>query len=130
MRFITSLVLISALALVPAIARAQQQLPPGVEAEAFKRLASGIPLGSRIKLQTRDGRRLTATLMAINDDDIVVKRESRVPEPAVSLAFSELTRLQLDKRDGFSMGKAIGIGLAAGVGAILTLFAIAVSLND
>jgi hypothetical protein len=48
----------------------------------------------------------------------------------VSVPFAELTRLQLDEKSGFSVAKALGIGLAAGVGAILTLFAIAVSIDD
>jgi hypothetical protein len=81
-------------------------------------------------VQTRSGARLTATLLTVDDDGIVVKRESRIPEPAVSVAFTELTRLQRDDRSGFTVAKAIGIGLAAGVGAILTMFAIAVSIDD
>ena len=130
MQVLTSLVLAAALLVTPALARAQQTLAPAAEAAAFKQLAANIPLGSRIKVQARDGRRLTATLMAVNDDAIVVKRESRIPEPAVSISYDDLARLQLEKKSGFSMGKAIGIGLAAGVGAILTLFAIAVSIDD
>jgi hypothetical protein len=73
---------------------------------------------------------MTATLVAVNEDAIVVKRESRVPEPAVSIPLAQLTRLQLDEKSGFSVGKALGVGLAAGVGAILTMFAIAVSIDD
>jgi hypothetical protein len=125
----TSLVLTALLIALPAFARAQQALPPDAEAAAFKQLAAGMPLGSRVKLQARDGRRFTATLMAVNDDAIIVKRESRVPEPAVTVPYARLTRLQLEQRNGFSVGKALGVGLAAGVGAILTLFAIAVSID-
>ena len=126
---ISSLVVL-ALLLAPSLARAQQPLSVEAEANAFRQLAAGIPLGARVKVQARDGRRLTATLMAVTDEAIVVKRESRIPEPAVSIAFADLTRLQLDKPSGFSMGKAVGIGLAAGVGAILTLFAIAMTIDD
>ena len=94
-------------------------------------MAAAIPLGSRVKLQIREGRRMTATLMSVSDEAIVVKRESRLPEPAVTIRFDELARLQRDERNGgFTIAKAIGVGLAAGVGAILTLFAIAVSLDD
>ena len=130
MRAITSLIVIVAILGAPAATRAAQPLPQEAEAAAFKQLAAGIPLGSRIKVQSRDGRRLTATLMSITDEAIVVKRESRVPEAAVSIPFTELTRLHLEEKSGFSVAKAIGIGLAAGVGAILTLFAIAVSIDD
>ena len=130
MKRMTSIIVTVTLLLTPLMARAQQTLPPEQEAAAFQQLAAGIPLGSRIKLETRDGRRMNATLMAVNEADVVVKRESRIPEPAVRIAYADLTRLQLRSTNGFSVGKAIGVGLAAGVGAILTLFAIAVSIND
>ena len=73
---------------------------------------------------------MTATLMAITDEAVVVKRDSRVPEPAVEVPFADIARLQRQERGGITVGKAIGIGLAAGAGAILTLFAIAVSVSD
>ena len=130
MKSTTSLLLVIALLLTPSVARAQQTLSADAETAVYKQLAAGIPLGARIKVQTRDGRRMTATLMSVTDEAVVVKRESRVPEPAVSIPFGELTRLHREEKSGFSMGKALGIGLAAGVGAILTLFAIAVSMND
>lgn len=130
MKTITSIVLIAALLLANGHAYAQHPLSARDEAAAFKELAANIPLGSRVTVESRDGRRLTATLMAVNEEGIVVKRESRVPEAAVSIPFAQLTRLRRDAKSGFSIGKAIGIGLAAGVGAILTMFAIAVSISD
>lgn len=130
MKALTSLVLVAAVLCAPSLARAQQTVPASAEAAAFKQLAASLPLGARVQVQARNGRRLTATLMAVDAVAIVVKRESRIPEPAISIPYAELTRLKLEEKSGFSMGKAIGIGLAAGVGAILTLFAIAVSLND
>jgi hypothetical protein len=68
--------------------------------------------------------------MAVTDEAIVVKRDARVPEPAVTIRFEELARLERSERGGFSVAKAIGVGLAAGAGAILTMFAIAMSLDD
>lgn len=130
MRATTSLIVVAALALRPSIVLGQQPLSGEAEAAAFRQLAATIPLGTRVSVRTTDGRRLTATLMAVDDRQIVVKRESRVPEPAVAIAFANLTRLQRHEPGGFSVGKALGIGLAAGAGAILTLFAIAVSIDD
>ena len=77
----------------------------------------------------QSGRRLTATLLAVDADAILVKRDARVPEPAVTIAFSELAQLQRDQKSGFGLAKAIGIGVAAGAGAILTMFAIALALD-
>ena len=109
---------------------AGQPLTANAEAAAFQQLAASIPLGSRVHVQTRAGLRLTATLMHVTSDAIVIKRESRIPEPAISVPFAELTRLRRHETSGFSVAKAVGVGLAAGVGAILTMFAIAVSIDD
>ena len=114
----------------PVLAMAQQDLNSADQAAAYAALATGIPLGARIKLQARGGRRLTATLMSVSATAIVVQRDARVPEPPMTVAFTELVRLQRDERQGFTIAKAIGVGLAAGVGAILTIFAIAVSIGD
>ena len=130
MRDITIVVVIAALVFATPAAAAQDALARDAETAAFQQLAGGIPPGSRVKVRTTDGRRLTATLMAVDDRHIVVKRLSRVPEPAVAIAFADLAELRREERSGFSIGKAIGIGLAAGVGAILTLFAIAVTIDD
>ena len=121
--------LVSTLVASPALA-AQKEISRATETAAFKQLAAAIPLGSRVKVQTSTGKRMTATLMAVTDEALIVQRESRLPEPAVTIAFADLVRLQRDVKGGLSLGKAIGIGLAAGVGAILTLFAIAVSIDD
>ena len=130
MRAITIVIVIAAIVLAPPVVSAQDALTRDAEMAAFQQLANGIPPGSRVKVRTTDGRRLTATFMAADDRHIVVKRHSRVPEPAIAIEFADLAELRREERTGFSIGKAIGIGLAAGVGAILTLFAIAVSIDD
>ena len=129
MKILTSAFLIAFLGVQPAVA-SQKNITPALEAAAFKQMAAAIPVGSRVKLQTTSGRRMTATLMAVDDDGVIVKRASRLPEAAVTIAFSELARLERDQKSGFSLGKAIGVGLAAGAGAILTLFFIAMSIGD
>jgi len=130
MRIISSLTVVVTLVLAVPLAHAQNALGRDAEISAFRQLAAGIPAGSRIKVRTTDGRRLTATLLAVEAERVVVKRLSRVPEPAVAVAFADLAELRREERAGFSVGKAIGIGLAAGVGAILTLFVIAMSIDD
>lgn len=129
MRVLTPFLVIAALLLAPSPALSQP-LQGGAEAWAFKQLAAGIPLGTRIAVRTTQGRRLDATLLAVEADRIVVKRRSRVPEPAMGIPYEDLAALDRREPGGFSVGKAIGIGLAAGVGAILTMFAVAVSMND
>jgi hypothetical protein len=128
MRALTTLVVMFVLVAGPVAA--QKEIPPVDQVRALRSLAGGIPLGSRIKLQVREGRRMTATLMQVTDEAIVVQRVTRVPEAPVTVRFDELLALQREDKGGFTVGKAVGIGLAAGAGAILTLFAIMFSLDD
>jgi hypothetical protein len=130
MRGIMSLVVAIALAAPPAVFATQHNTSPALEAAAFRQMASGIPVGSRVRVETTGGRRLTATLMQVTDEAIVVKRESRVPEPALTIGFDELSSLKRHEPRGPGLAKAVGIGLAAGAGAILTLFAIVASVAD
>ena len=129
MRAVTTFVMMFVLGAGPILAAAQNEMAPSAQVAALKAMAGAIPLGSRVKLQVRQGRRLTATLMQVTDDAIVVQRVSRVPEPPVTVQFDALVALQREEKGGFSIGKAVGIGLAAGVGAILTVFAITFSLD-
>lgn len=124
------LVLTAALVLQPPLAAAQAVLTAEAQVAAFRQLAGAIPPGTRVNLRTREGRRLSATLLAVESDRLVVQRNARVPEPAMAIAFTDLTKLERAPSGGFSAAKALTIGLAAGVGAILTLFAIAVAVGD
>lgn len=130
MRKLIAFALTALVGVSPAAAAAQRPATSAEEVKAVQEMAAALRPGSRVKVHTKDGRRITATLMSTTDDAIVVKRESRVPEPAVTIRFDELARLQRDERSGMSLAKAIGIGVATGAGAILTLFAIAMSIDD
>lgn len=130
MRTIVTLIVLAVLASHPLPVAAQAPLPADAESAAFRQLAEGIPLGTRVIVRTRDGHRLNATLVAVEPGRIVVQRNGRVPEPALGIRFEDVARLERAASGGFSVGKAIGIGLAAGAGAVLTLFAIALSISD
>jgi hypothetical protein len=100
------------------------------EAQALKQMAAAIPLGSRVKLHTNNGKRLNGTLMSVSDDAVIIKKRTRLPEPAVTVAFTELSSLELQTGEGMSAGKVVGIGLAAGAGAIITLIAFFAAIDD
>ena len=130
MRQLIAVVVAMTIASAPAAVAAQQSATPAIEAAAFQHMAAGIPPGTRVRVQTTAGKRLTATLMNVTDETIVVKRESRVPEPAIAIRFDELSSLKRQEPRGIGLGKALGIGLAAGGGAMLTLFLIILSIED
>jgi hypothetical protein len=99
------------------------------EAAAWRTVAATIPLGSKVKIQTANGDRFNATLMSVGSDSVMVKKNARRPEPAQSIAFADLARLERDHGGNTNVGKAIAVGLAAGAGVILGLFAIALQLD-
>jgi hypothetical protein len=139
MRAMLLCALVSAMALGPIDAWAlprgdaratQKTVATEIEARALREMAAAIPLGSRVKAQTSEGRRVNGTLMSVTADAVIIKKQTRLPEPAVTIPFAELARLELQVNEGMSIGKALGIGLAAGAGAILTLFAFVAAIDD
>jgi hypothetical protein len=99
------------------------------EATAWRQVAEAIPLGSKVRVQTTDGRRLTGTLMRVDDTGVLVKKTTRLPEPAATVAYADLSRLERDHGNGVNIGKAIAIGLASGAGVIVGLILFAMQLD-
>lgn len=100
------------------------------EAAAWRDVAAAIPLGSKVKLHVTDGRRLTGTLMRVDGNALMLKRNTRRPEPAITFAFSEIEKLERDQPGGGTqIAKAIGVGLAAGAGVFFSLVLIAMQLD-
>jgi hypothetical protein len=130
MRRTLLITIVALLAAGPADVWAQKDVAAAVEAKALREMAAAIPPGSRVKLQTTSGKRISGTLMSASATEIVVKKQTRLPEPAVAIPIDELSRLERDDKRGMHLGKVIGIGLAAGAGAILSLVALAFALGD
>ena len=95
------------------------------DAAAWRKVADAIPLGSKVKVQRIDGTRVTGTLMRADDTGVTVKKNTRFPEPAVVVSYDLIANLERDHGGGMSWGKAIGLGLAGGASAILTILVIA-----
>lgn len=113
-----------------AVWAAQKTVTTDVEAKALGEMVAAIPVGSRVKAHTNHGKEINGTLMSVTTDAVIIKKKTRLSEPAVTVPFVELARVELQTGEGMSIGKAIGIGLAAGAGAILTLFAFVAALDD
>jgi hypothetical protein len=99
------------------------------EAAAWRQVADAIPLGSKVKVQLVDGKRISGTLMRADSAGIFVKRNARRPEPAIAINLDDVSRLERDHSNGVNVGKAIAVGLAAGAGVILGMFFIALQLD-
>ena len=100
------------------------------EADAWRKVAESIPLGTKVKVQTFEGKRITGTLMRVDGKEILVKKNTRRPEPAVAIVFGDISTLERDQKSGgVHIGKAIAVGLATGTGVILSLFLIALQFD-
>jgi hypothetical protein len=99
------------------------------EGPSWRKVAGAIPLGSKVKLQTLEGRRVSGTLMRVDDTAVVVKKNTRLPEAAVTVTYDQIANMARDYSGGMSWGKAIGMGLGAGAGAILAILVIALQLD-
>ena len=99
------------------------------EADAWRKVAETIPLGTKVKVQTFEGKRVTGTLMRVDAKEILIKKNTRRPEPAVSIVFDDISKIERSKEgNGSGVGKAVAIGLATGGTVILSMFLIAAAI--
>ena len=126
---------ITALALVMSLAFGAWDLGLGTwgtvhaqEASSWRKVAESVPLGSKVKVQTFEGKRVSGTLMRVDETGVMIKKNTRMPEAGVLVTYDAIANIERDK-GGMSWAKVIGIGLVAGAGAILTVFVIALSMD-
>ena len=126
MRRLCTLLVISALvfpncaARGPALAAQRVADPP----ELWRTYAEKLPIGSIVRIRTRDGERLTASLLVVDATGITVKPRTRMLEPAQHLTFDRLDQLEIEPLNGGPGARAgaIAVGIATGVGTFFGTF--------
>jgi hypothetical protein len=108
---------------MPAIVAAQAPGSPSTLAGEFVRK---LPIGTNVKLRLEDGRKIKATLMSIEEDMVVVKVNTRLPEPPLRIELGRIVDADIDR--GTSLGRAIAAGTAAGAGAALGVFLLLIAI--
>ena len=98
------------------------------EASSWRKVAESVPLGSKVKVQTFEGKRVSGTLMRVDDTGVTIKKSTRIPEAGIVVTYDAIANIEREQ-GGMSWPKVIGIGLIAGAGAILTVFVIALSMD-
>ena len=125
MRSIALAVIVSMLAFGAVDALAQPS-----EATAWRQVAEAIPVGSRVKLQTLDGKRFSGTLMRVDGDAVMVKRNTRRPEPAAIVAYTAISKIEREQPgNGVNIGKAVAVSVATGAGIVLTMLLFALQFD-
>jgi hypothetical protein len=82
-------------------------------AEYVRKLA----IGSRVRVDVKDGRTLRGTLMKADADAIVVQPRTRLPEPPIVIPIEDLRAVELEQQG--STGRTVAIAVVAGAGATL-----------
>jgi hypothetical protein len=76
-----------------------------------------LPPGSKVRVDTAEGRSLRGTLIDATSDEIVVQRQTRVPVAPEAIPLHDVARVTVDP--GSSAGKWMGVGAAIGAGAAI-----------
>ena len=118
MRRSCAIAIIAALMLTTSAAAGERASDRQETGELWRAFVQKVPIGSVVKIRTRDGERLTAIVFVVDEAGMTVKPKTRYPEPARRIAFDRLDNVEV-QRPGVSYGKAAAIG--AGVGASVSL---------
>ena len=99
--------------------------PGAASTAAMADYVQKLPTGSHVRVERLDGSSFRATLMKATPELIIVQKNTRVPEPPFEVPLSQIVRVTVDNGGGTSTAKAVGIGIASGVGAFFAILAIA-----
>jgi hypothetical protein len=98
------------------------------EPEMWRQMAQKLPPASVLRIVLADGQRLRGVLLAAEDDALVVKRKTRIPEREARLPYTSIESLELDAPDGIGAGKAVAIGIGTGAATFLGLILVTFAL--
>ena len=92
------------------------------ESRLARTAVEALPIGATVNLRTRDGERLKAVLLSVDEAGVRVKPATRVPERSRLIAFDQIERIERHQ-DHVSVGKYAGVGSAIGAAAMFLLLA-------
>lgn len=108
-------------ALVPGQAAAQ------AHPEIWRDVASRIEPGTEVNVRMQDGKRIRAALLDARQDVVLLQPKTRVPVPAQEVPYGAILTLERHTPGGGGTAKAVGIGIASGVGAFFAILGILVA---
>jgi hypothetical protein len=107
---------------------------PWGEAErvaVLRQYVERLPVGGRVRVQTVDGARWSATLLSADDKRIVLQPRGRLAEPAHAIPIASLQLIEPESQGGSSqLLKAVAVGVATGAATFVTMLMIAFATLD
>ena len=90
-----------------------------------------LPVGGRVRVQTVDGARWSATLLSTDHERVVLQPRGRLTEPARAIPIASLRLIEPDSQSGNSqLLKAVAVGVATGAATFVTMLIIAFATVD
>jgi hypothetical protein len=97
----------------------------------FRQYVEHLPVGGRVRVQTVDGARWSATLLSADHERVVLQPRGRVTEPARAIPIAVLQLIEPERDGGSSqLVKAAAIGVATGAATFFTMLMIAFATID
>ena len=122
MKTLVAYILIAALA--PGAALAQ------VRDDVWRGMAAKIEVGTEVNVRLKSGERFRATLVDARDEALLLQPRTRVPVPVQAVPYAEIASLERRTNGGSGAAKAVGIGVASGVGVFFAIIAILAASLD
>lgn len=113
---------------LPSQVVAQQSSKSEVSAEAIKTKVARLGVGAKAKatVKLKDGTKIKGYIAQAGQDDFVVR--DRKNDSPTTVHYTDV--LKVEENRGHSTARNIAIGVAIGVGAFLTIIAIAIAHLD
>jgi len=91
--------------------------------EMWRSFAERVDVGTELNVRLNNGRRFRATLVGVRDNAMMVQPKTRIPVPIQAVPYEDVMQIERT-RSGIGAGKAVAIGVAAGVGAFFAVVAL------
>ena len=91
--------------------------------EIWRSFAEKVDVGTELNVRLNNGRRFRATLVGVRDNAMMVQPKTRIPVPIQAVPYEDVMQIERT-RSGIGAGKAVAIGVAAGVGAFFAVVAL------
>ena len=100
------------------------------QGDTWRGFAEKMDVGTEINVRLRNGQRFRATLVAAQDEALLLQPKTRVPVPVQPVPYDDILSIERRSERGISAGKAAAIGVASGVAGFLGVLLILVSTLD
>src|SRR5687768_14075943 len=119
-----AVVVLSAAIAAPMAASAQGQ------GDTWRTFAEKLEVGTTLTVHLRNGQRFRATLIAAQDEALLLQPKTRVPVPVQPVPYDTILSIERRSEGGIGAGKAAAIGVASGAGAFLAVLLILIATID